>query len=280
MSDFSNDSNSPQVYALGHSNSELERLTTQARLIDPITRRFFLEAGIVPGMRVLDVGSGAGDVAFLARDLVGETGSVIGIDRSDAGLAYARSRADAQSLHNVSFLEGDLNLMTFEQPFDAIVGRYVLQHTADPAAALRKLGGHLRSGGIVVFHELDWDGVQSLPPAPTYDQCCRWCIDTLQLLGAETRMGSKLYAAFVDAGLPAPLMRLEAIIAGGANSSDRLYLAAELARTLLPAMERLGVATANDLNIETLAARMQNEVVVNGSTIIGHWQIGAWSRVD
>ena len=50
-------------YALGHSERELTRLGVQARLVDPITRRFFLEAGIEPGMRVLDVGSGAGDVA-------------------------------------------------------------------------------------------------------------------------------------------------------------------------------------------------------------------------
>ena len=45
-------------YALGHSEEELERLKEQARLIDPITRRFFAEDGIGPGMRVLDVGCG------------------------------------------------------------------------------------------------------------------------------------------------------------------------------------------------------------------------------
>ena len=51
------------VYVL--VDRELERLHLQAKLVDPITRQFLNEAGIVPGMRVLDVGSGAGDVAFL-----------------------------------------------------------------------------------------------------------------------------------------------------------------------------------------------------------------------
>jgi ubiquinone/menaquinone biosynthesis C-methylase UbiE len=64
------------AYVLGHSDWELDRLRVQARLIDPITRRFFLDAGIVPGMRVLDVGSGAGDTAFLAAELVGARGEV------------------------------------------------------------------------------------------------------------------------------------------------------------------------------------------------------------
>jgi tRNA A58 N-methylase Trm61 len=50
-------------YVLGHSDRELERLSTQARIIDPITRTIFRDAGIVPGMRVLDVGSGGGAVA-------------------------------------------------------------------------------------------------------------------------------------------------------------------------------------------------------------------------
>lgn len=58
-------------YVLGHSDDELNRLAVQARLIEPITRRFFVEAGICAGMSVLDVGSGAGDVSFLIADLVG-----------------------------------------------------------------------------------------------------------------------------------------------------------------------------------------------------------------
>src|SRR6266513_4858996 len=87
-----------RAYALGHSDRELDRLAVQARLVDPITRGFFRDAGIVAGMRVLDVGSGAGDVAFLAADLVGAKGEVVGTDRSGAALAKARQRADARSL--------------------------------------------------------------------------------------------------------------------------------------------------------------------------------------
>src|SRR5215510_12807426 len=65
-------------YVFGHSDRELERLAAQAALVDPITREILVEAGIAPGMRVLDVGSGIGAVAFLVSSLVGEGGSVIG----------------------------------------------------------------------------------------------------------------------------------------------------------------------------------------------------------
>ncbi len=92
-----------QEYELGHTEWELKRLATQAQLVDPITRQYFKAAGIAPGMRVLDVGSGAGDVAFLAAELVGPTGSVIGVDRSPAAVAAARTRALERKLGNVMF---------------------------------------------------------------------------------------------------------------------------------------------------------------------------------
>ncbi|TRC98361.1 hypothetical protein FJV77_07875 [Mesorhizobium sp. WSM4306] len=52
-------------YELGHSDRELRRLATQAALVDPMTRDYLRRAGIQTGMQVLDIGSGAGGVAFL-----------------------------------------------------------------------------------------------------------------------------------------------------------------------------------------------------------------------
>jgi len=267
------------TYVLGHSNRELERLAVQARLIDPITRRFLRDAGIVPGMRVLDVGSGAGDTAFLAANLVGDTGEVVGVDRAPAPVMAARRRAEALSLHNVSFREGDPAEMIFEQPFDAVVGRYVLVFQHDPATMLRKLVAHLRPGGVVAFHEPDFDSERSFPPVPTYDRCYRWVVDTHRLSGADPRMGTKLHATFVAAGLPAPSMRLESIITGGANSADHVQFKTELACSLAPEMERLGVATAGEVESQTLAERVLAELIATSSVIVGRSEIGAWSRV-
>src|SRR5262249_23066831 len=97
------------AYVLGHSDRELERLRVQAKLVDPISRQFLIEAGITPGMRILDVGSGAGDVALLAANLIGPAGQVVGVDRSSVALATARNRAEKQSLTNVTFHESELS---------------------------------------------------------------------------------------------------------------------------------------------------------------------------
>src|SRR5215475_1068455 len=180
------------TYVLGHSERELGRLRAQARLIEPITRRFLREAGIVPGMRVLDIGSGAGDVAFLAAELVGATGEVVGVDLAPAAIEVARSRATAYSLENVAFLEGDPAALSFDRPFDAVIGRYVLKFQKDPVAILVKLAAHARPQGLIVFQEIDWAGLASVPPVPTFDQACQWASETRRRHGTETHMGTKL----------------------------------------------------------------------------------------
>jgi len=136
------------AYVLGHSEQELERSKAQERLIGPFTRHLFQKAGIRPGMRLLEIGSGAGDVAVLAADLVGVSGSVMGVDVSATAIAHAQERVKALGLSHVSFELGDPGDIDFEQPFDAIVGRYVLLFQADGAPMIRKLVKHLRPGGV------------------------------------------------------------------------------------------------------------------------------------
>ena len=267
------------AYALGHSERELQRLNVQAHMIGAITRRFFTEAGIGEGMRVLDVGSGAGDVAFLAAELVGATGEVVGTDRSGAALAVARERARAMSAGRVTFQEGDPTEMLFEGPFDAVVGRYVLMFQADPVASLVRLAAHVRPGGIVVFHEPYRENVRSYPPVAAYDHGWELVDETLRRSGADPLMGIKLHSTFLAAGLPAPTMRMESVIAGGATSSDQIHFEMDLVRTLASEMERLGIATGDDFDAETLSERVFASVSASDSVIVGRSEVGAWARL-
>ena len=267
-------------YVLGHSQRELERLHLQAHLVDPITRQYLTEAGIGPGMRVLDVGSGAGDVSFLAAALVGSSGEVVGVDRSATAVASATARAAALSLSHVTFRAADPATLADERPFDALIGRYVLVFQPDPVGWLRKLAGLVRRpGGIVLFHEPDRDYMHSFPAAPAYDRLCRWLTETYHRHGADLRMGIKLYSAFLDAGLPAPTMRSQATIAGGTHAAAVLHLELDQVVTLAAEMARLGVATAAEIGLDTLAERATREIVTNGSVIVGRAEIGAWARL-
>ena len=264
-------------YALGHSEEELDRLRTQARLIDPITQRFFHEAGIGPGRRVLDVGCGAGDTSVLIAEMVGESGEVVGVDRAPAAIAAARAKGAGH--RNLQFLEGDPAEMSFDRPFDAVAGRFVLMFQKHPATMLQRLRSQVRPGGVLVFHELDYEGISSFPSLPTFEQLKRWNAETTRLYGADPHMGAKLLAVFITAGLTASTVRAEALSGKGAGTADVLLLARNLTRSLLPEMERLGVATRAEVNLETLLERMYAEAVAADSVVVGHLQVGAWCRV-
>jgi len=268
------------AYVLGHSPFELERLARQERLIGGSTRDYFRSAGIAAGMRVLDVGSGTGATAFHAADLVGPSGQVIGTDLAPAAIAAAGEAAAARGFKHVSFLQGDPTDMNFEQPFDAVVGRYVLLFQEDAGHMLRRLARHLRPGGIVAFHEPDWSFLRSEPAAPLYDRCCRWIVETFERVNTSTNMSAKLRRAFVDAGLGAPAMRLQTVIGDAVSAAEWLRAVAELAIVLAPTMEREGIATLAEIGGETLADRIIRDVAENHSTIVGRAEIGAWVRVE
>src|SRR6266571_4640145 len=109
-------------YALGNTDAEHERLIRQAMILAPLTERFLRQAGIGPGQRVLDLGSGVGDVAMLAARLVGPSGEVVGIERDASSIALAEARVAAAELRNVTFTQRDVTQIAADEPFDAAVG--------------------------------------------------------------------------------------------------------------------------------------------------------------
>ncbi|HET9109631.1 MAG TPA: methyltransferase domain-containing protein [Ktedonobacterales bacterium] len=265
------------AYVLGHSAQELERLIAQSRLFEPFTEQFFREAGVTTGMRVLDFGCGAGDVSFLVARMVGPTGQVIGLDRSPDGVATASRRARSLAVSNVRFVQGEVGTLADEEPFDAAVGRFVLMFCPDPVDVLRQVTARICPGGLIAFQEADWTDCRSSPDTPTWSQCVRWATEAFQQSGADTLMGLKLAATYATAGLPAPTLSLHAGIAAGPNHP--LYtIVSETIRTLLPAMEQLGIATAGEVDIDTLARRLSDELDATQGTAIWFSLIGAAAR--
>ena len=229
-------------------------------------------------MRVLDVGSGAGDVAVLLASLVGPGGEVIGTDPARTAIDAAEKRIRASGLGNVRFQHGDPALMTFDKPFDAVVGRYVLQFMPDPSGAVARLSNHLHRDGIIFFHELDWTAARSSPLAPTYELALGWIMRTIEGGGAQIRLGARLASVFERAGLSRPTLRLESVIASGPAAIDAVHLVTDLVATQLPNMERRGIANASEVGLPSLAQRILAEVGADG-TLIGRAEIAAWTTV-
>ena len=262
---------------VARSRDELDQPSLLARAFEPLTRFLFAQAGLKPGMRVLDTWSGAGDVALLAREFAGPDGHVAGFDRSSGTIAYANERAAFRGLSNVEFVEADVESLPFGQDFDAIVGRMVLMYRHDPVRDLSALVRRLRPGGLVVFQELDLLPGKTVPPAAVIDDVRAWLLDAFARAGIELEMGAKLYATFKRSGLNAPEMRVDGFIGGAESPSPELV--ANVARMLLPQAEALGVISAEEVQIDTLEERMRADLTGTGGVMSTPLLIGAWARL-
>jgi SAM-dependent methyltransferase len=268
------------IYICGHTPGELDRLRTQSAFFEDITRRMFQAAGLQPGSRVLDIGCGVGDVSLLAAEIVGPTGSVVGVDRALEAIAAARARAQSEDRSNVDFCLGTIDEIVDGRGFDALVGRFVLMHQADPAATLRSAAHHVRPGGVVVILESALSacvaGFHSAPHSPTYDGIIRLIIDIIRAAGADVGMGLRLGEVFERAGLSHPTMRLQACVEGGPDAAIYRYITHSL-RSVLPLAEHLGVDGCANVNTEELEEKLRAEVVACGGALVSPPVIAAWS---
>ena len=265
-------------YVLGRSAEEVDRLQSQAAFLRPFTERLFQDAGITRGMKVLDLGSGAGDVALLAARLVGPEGAVLGVDTNPAILEIARARArDAQHL-NVSFEAGDIRTLSLARDFDAVVGRYVLMFMPDPAPTMREIVDHLRPGGIAVFQEPDFtQGPYAAPPSAILDQIGHWITEAFRNSGADTEMGIKLRNLYLRAGLSDLHLEADRLIGGGPDWGGYNHLAG-LVKSVLPFLETSGITTANEVQPDTLEERLRQDIVSRDGVVVWLTIVRLWGR--
>ncbi|WP_170126396.1 class I SAM-dependent methyltransferase [Acuticoccus yangtzensis] len=127
-------------------------------LFTAITARLVTLLSPTPGMNVVDIGCGAGD---LALTLAPRVASVTGVDLSVPLLTRARARADAAGLSNAAFIEADAQSHAFASPIDAVVSRFGVMFFADPVAAFANIRAAMRPGAPLVF--ATWAGLQPNP---------------------------------------------------------------------------------------------------------------------
>ena len=267
------------TYTMGRTQAETERLMRQSRMYSGLTRRMLTEAGLTNGMRVLDIGSGAGDVALAAAELVGPEGRVLGVDVNAEILKTARARVAQAGHDNIEFVAGDAWTLDLESDFDALIGRFVLMYLADPTESLRNLAARVRPGGIVAFHEISFNPGR-LPHAldtPLADQLVDWTVGVFEKSGAHADLAFRLYRTFIDAGLPEPHLEYTALAGGWPGWPGYQYVA-DSVQSVLPLLEHFGIATAEEADVATIPERLRADVVATKSPIVLPMTVMAWTR--
>ena len=268
------------TYLMGRGEAETRRLISQSNLYGRFTRRLLEDAGVEKGMKVLDIGTGAGDLALMAAEMVGPTGSVVGVDQDPRILAVASARAEAARLDNARFYAGDFRQgVPADDPFDAVVGRLVLLYVPDPAKALRGLVDHLKPGGVAAFGEFNFlpESALAHPSTALWETMWSWMRAVVREAGLDPATGYNLRRTFLRAGLPEPEMSLCSPMGGGPDWPGYDY-AAESVRSMLPLIVKLGIANEGEVEIDTLAERLRAETVAADGVVKAPDLLGAWAR--
>ncbi len=258
-------------YVLGSDPAELARLDAQATQIAPATRTLLRAAGIRPGMRVLDLGTGLGHVAGELAELVGPSGEVVGIDVSADHLAAAEARRTAA---NVRFVEADVRTYA-DGEFDAVVGRLLLFHTADPLGVLRHHAEALTFGGRIVALDYDLGACRTEPAVELVMSRHAWVVEAFRRAGADPLIGSKLPRLLRDAGLDqiTSLAMQRYYAPGDPDGAGQL---AAVVRSLAPQIVATGIATAEELDLEHYGDRVIQVLTDADSVFLAPALVGAW----
>jgi SAM-dependent methyltransferase len=239
----------------------------------------FLLPHLKPGMRLLDAGCGPGSITLGLAERIAP-GDCIGIDADTAAIEHARALAAERGTTNARFDAGDVYALPYEHAsFDAVFSNALLQHLADPAAAVREMHRVLKPGGIVAIADADHDTSIIYPPNPLLERHAEIQREMrLRTSGGDVRIGQRLRALLAGAGF----FRTEATIACAADGTDdRARITATWQSSYLedPAYiaeaTRLGVADEPELRAIAAAWRAWGEAP-GAVCVTGGFQCLGW----
>ena len=274
---MSDSRDAPAPYVLGSEAAEVARLEGQARVIEQPTLVLLQAAGIGPGMRVLDLGTGLGHVSLLLARLVGPAGEVVGVDQDPRMLQHAEERRAAAGTDHVRYVEGDARTFRDDEPFDAVVERLMLFHLPDAEDVVRHHVAALRPGGTFAAIDFDVGAARSEPPIELLATLVEWMLAAFRAAHADPTIGTRLVPLLRAAGL----VGVNGFGIQGYRTPDDPSAPAMIAgvmRSLAPRILASGIATEAELDLPTLEARIAEAIRGANAVVLTPTVSGAFGR--
>lgn len=218
-------SDSQYVFADAQYNKEFERLQAIEKVCDRSTHKRILATGLTKGWRCLEVGAGAGSILKWMADIVGESGTVVGVDIDTRFVANT-------SLSNVEVIEADIRQLSLESnSFDLIHTRYVLIHLVDFQVALSKMLNLLKPRGWLVIEEPDFSASRAIigdeEEYKSFNKVNQAIFRTFAERGMDYSLGIKLPSIFQQLGLQQLTVENEVPLSeGGSGIAEIMKLSA------------------------------------------------------
>jgi SAM-dependent methyltransferase len=261
-------------YALSTGDSGADRLRLLDKVYGRSTRRLMLEAGLRPGMRVLDVACGVGTVTCWIAEQVGASGAVVAADISPAQLAVAQATwAECDGLPPVEYIEAsayDTGLPA--ESFDLVYTRLLLCHLNRPEDAIAEFYRVLKPGGMFVCQDLYGSGMLSVPLTAAWKRSVEIMFALGSSIGVDYDHGLNLPMRMIQAGFGRPEVSFDTpVYMRGPEKRLWELTFAEAG----PGIVRAGVASAQE--VKELAAQMKLEAEDETTLMVPYPLLGAWA---
>lgn len=186
----------PYILQAG-SKIAAERLALLDEIYGPYTHNFLNEIDIKPGMSILDVGCGTGNVTCWLAKKVGEKGLVVGVDSSESQLNIAKEQAAALNLNNIKFLHYSVyEIDKIPTAFDVVYSRFLLVHLDQPVRALELMYSLVKSQGVLACDEQCLDAALTYPDSEAFIKSKELTKQITEKRNLDFLFGKKLYSVF------------------------------------------------------------------------------------
>lgn len=187
------------TYILATGDKAKDRLALLDEIYGPYTQHFLNKIVIKPGMSVLDVGCGTGNVSHWLAKKVGKTGSVTGVDVSEDQLIIAREKAAALNLDNVNFINYSVyEIDKISATFDIVFSRFLLVHLDQPLTALQMMYSLVKPQGLLACDEQCIAASLTYPHSNAFSKSKELIEQISKQKNIDFTFGQKLYHIFND----------------------------------------------------------------------------------
>ncbi|MDR3679310.1 MAG: methyltransferase domain-containing protein [Flavipsychrobacter sp.] len=188
-------------YIIDGGQAGKSRLNVLAEVLYPYTRALLEAEGLLPGMHLLDVGCGGGNVAMMTASIVGPKGSVTAIDFDSEIIALDQQDAMATGTNNIDFHAVSAYDIDYNNEFDIVYSRFLLSHLQDPIKVLKKMVQSVQPGGKIIVEDIHFSGHFCYPACNAFDDYVAYFTEAARNNGHDAEIGARLPGLFKAAGI-------------------------------------------------------------------------------
>lgn len=262
-------------YVLGYRTAEQRRLQQQALDLAHESQSLFDRIGVARGGRVVEIGCGPQGCLELLAGVVGPSGHVVGVERSQVAVDIARSLIEQRGLTNVEVCCGDARATGLpRQSFDLATARLVLVNVPEPQEIVAEAVALVKPGGLVAFHEADWIAHVCDPPSPAWTRLVDLFETYSQRNGSDPFIGRKLPRLLREAGLID--VSVNPIVHVYPHGHTRRDILADFVDNLADRL--VSQRYVSERELAELKGDLRRHLDDPGTLVVSHLYIQAWGR--